>query len=282
MTFVYRKHYKKFYIIFFLIFLNNCQLQESNKSHGINFLENREKTLKVGQTNKNDVIKLIGSAHSTSLSDENIWIYFERTTAKGKLIKLGQNVLKKNNVLELKFDKYGILSSKKFYNKESMNKVKYSERETENEVEILGIKRARDRAETADLRIFLTEEKPLKEFIIKQELDIEIASKGDLSGVGVSGLTGYGIPELIDLVSEKLTKMALGAGIATNERHRRAMIISVGALKNCKKELKRDVVRSEIAAEELRSSIMALESMVGSVGVEDLLDEIFANFCLGK
>ena len=155
-------------------------------------------------------------------------------------------------------------------------------RETENEVEILGIKRARDRAETADLRIFLTEEKPLKEFIIKQELDIEIASKGDLSGVGVSGLTGYGIPELIDLVSEKLTKMALGAGIATNERHRRAMIISVGALKNCKKELKRDLVRSEIAAEELRSSIMALESMVGSVGVEDLLDEIFANFCLGK
>jgi tRNA modification GTPase len=155
-------------------------------------------------------------------------------------------------------------------------------RETKNEVEILGIKRARDRAETADLRIFLTEEKPLKEFIVKQELDIEIASKGDLSGVGVSGLTGYGIPELIDLVSEKLTKMALGAGIATNERHRRAMIISVGTLKNCKKELQRDVVRSEIAAEELRSSVMALESMVGSVGVEDLLDEIFSNFCLGK
>lgn len=155
-------------------------------------------------------------------------------------------------------------------------------RETKNEVEILGIKRARDRAETADLRIFLTEEKPLKEFIVKQELDIEIASKGDLSGVGVSGLTGYGIPELIDLVSEKLTKMALGAGITTNERHRRAMIISVGTLKNCKKELQRDVVRSEIAAEELRSSVMALESMVGSVGVEDLLDEIFSNFCLGK
>ena len=134
MTLIRRKHYKKFYIIFFLIFLNNCQLQESNKSHGINFLENREKTLKVGQTNKNDVIKLIGSAHSTSLSDENIWIYFERTTAKGKLIKLGQNVLKKNNILELKFDKYGILASKKIYNKENMNKVKYSEKETKNEV----------------------------------------------------------------------------------------------------------------------------------------------------
>jgi len=155
-------------------------------------------------------------------------------------------------------------------------------RETKNEVEILGIKRARDRAETADLRIFLTGEKTLKEFIVKQELDIEIASKGDLSGQGVSGLTGYGVPELIDLVSEKLSKLALGAGIATNERHRRAMIASVDALKNCKNELKRDVVRSEIAAEELRSGIIALETMVGSVGVEDLLDEIFANFCIGK
>ncbi len=42
------------------------------------------------------------------------------------------------------------------------------------------------------------------------------------------------------------------------------------------------MVRSEIAAEELRSGIIALETMVGSVGVEDLLDEIFANFCIGK
>ena len=39
-----------------------------------------------------------------------------------------------NNILELKFDKYGILASKKIYNKENMNKVKYSEKETKNEV----------------------------------------------------------------------------------------------------------------------------------------------------
>ena len=134
MTFVYRKHYKKLYIIFFLFLLNNCQLNEPNKAHGVNFLENREKTLTVGKTNQNDIIKLIGRPHSTSLSSDNIWIYFERTISRGKLIKLGQNVLKENNVLELKFNKYGVLTSKKIYNKENMNKVSYSKKETDNKV----------------------------------------------------------------------------------------------------------------------------------------------------
>ena len=134
MTFVYRKHYKKLYIIFFLFFLNNCQLQESNKPHGINFLENREKTVIVGKTNQNDVIRLMGNPHSKAISNEDTWIYFERTIKKGKLIKLGQNVIKKNNVLELKFNKYGILTSKKILNKKNMNKVKYLEKETENNI----------------------------------------------------------------------------------------------------------------------------------------------------
>ena len=134
MTLVKRKHYKNIYIIFFLFLLNNCQLQEPNKPHGINFLENREKTLIIAKTNKNDVIKLIGNPHSTSLTNEATWIYFERTITKGKLIKLGQNILKENNVLELKFDKYGILLSKKIYNKENMTKIAYSNKKTENNI----------------------------------------------------------------------------------------------------------------------------------------------------
>jgi|TARA_B100001093_G_scaffold68413_1_gene58535 outer membrane protein assembly factor BamE (lipoprotein component of BamABCDE complex) len=134
MTFICRKHYRKLYIIFLLIILNNCQLKEPNKAHGINFLENREITLITGETNQNDVVKLIGKPHSTSLKNDNTWIYFERTLTKGKLIKLGQNVLKTNNILELKFDKYGILSSKKIYKKENMNKLSYSKQETENNV----------------------------------------------------------------------------------------------------------------------------------------------------
>jgi len=134
MSFIYRKHYKTFYIILFSLFLNNCQLRDPNKSHGLNFLENREKVLMLGKTNKNDVIKLIGNPHSTSLTDDNTWLYFERVMAKGKLIKLGQNVLVKNNTLALKFDKYGILKDKKIYDKKNMNKVKYSSSVTENNV----------------------------------------------------------------------------------------------------------------------------------------------------
>ena len=61
-------------------------------------------------------------------------MYFERTTSKGKLVKLGQNVLKSNNVLKLEFDKYGILADKKILNKDDMKKVKYSKNETTNEV----------------------------------------------------------------------------------------------------------------------------------------------------
>ena len=134
MTFIRRKYHEKIYIILFLFLLNNCQLNEPNKPHGINFLDNREKLLIVGKTNQNDVLKMIGNPHSKSLKNENTWIYFERTITKGKLIKLGQNILKENNILELNFNNYGILQSKKLYNKEEMNKISYSKKETKNEI----------------------------------------------------------------------------------------------------------------------------------------------------
>ena len=134
MRFVYRKHKELFYIIFFSFFLNNCQLKEANKTHGINFLENREKVLVVGTTNKNDVIKIIGNPHSKSITEDDTWIYIERVITRGSLVKLGQNVLKKNNVLELKFDKFGVLVDKKIYSKDSMNLVKYSKKQTVNDI----------------------------------------------------------------------------------------------------------------------------------------------------
>ena len=122
------------FIIGFFVLLSNCQLKEPNKSHGINFLENREKVLILKKTNKNDVIKLIGNPHSTSIADKNTWIYFERTITRGKMHKLGRNVLKENNILELKFDKYGGLQSKKLYDKKNMKNVEYSKMNTENSV----------------------------------------------------------------------------------------------------------------------------------------------------
>ena len=66
--------------------------------------------------------------------DDNLWIYIERTRTRGKMLKLGRNYLKKNNVLVLEFNKYGILSRKEFFNKEDMNKISFAKDITENEI----------------------------------------------------------------------------------------------------------------------------------------------------
>jgi outer membrane protein assembly factor BamE (lipoprotein component of BamABCDE complex) len=133
MSFVNRKHRRIIYIIFFSLCFNNCQLNSPKKNHGINFLENREKALVLGKTNQNDVISIIGNPHTVSIKEDNTWIYFERTITRGKLIKLGQNVLSENNILKLKFNKYGVLTYKKILHKDDMKKIKYSKKETSNE-----------------------------------------------------------------------------------------------------------------------------------------------------
>ena len=110
----------------------NCQLQEPVKNHGILFLENRSNQLKVNTNNKNDVLKLIGNPHTKSVSNEDSWIYIERVLTKGAYHKLGQNIVKTNNILILTFDKYGILRKKDFLDKNNINKLKFSEKITEN------------------------------------------------------------------------------------------------------------------------------------------------------
>ena len=129
------KTYRIYIITLLLIFLSNCQLKNARNNHGINFLENREKVLLVSKSNKNDVIKLIGRPHTKSIMlGDDRWIYFERSITRGKLVKLGQNVLKINNILELTFDKYGVLKEKNLFTKEDMNKVKFSTAFTDNNI----------------------------------------------------------------------------------------------------------------------------------------------------
>lgn len=109
-------------------------MQEPTKNHGIIFLENRSNKLVLNKTNKNDVIKIIGSPHSKSVNDKNIWIYIERVLTKGKYHKLGKHVLKENNTLVLKFDKFGILKFKKIYDKNDIQKIAFSKSATENKL----------------------------------------------------------------------------------------------------------------------------------------------------
>ncbi len=123
------------FILILPIFLSlGCQRQEVIKTHGISYLEKREKLVTVNKSNKNDVINVLGHPSSTGMINNNTWIYIERTRTRGKLLKLGRNYLKKNNVLVLEFDKYGIVFNKEFYDKEHMKKVKFAKVITENDL----------------------------------------------------------------------------------------------------------------------------------------------------
>ncbi len=124
----------KILTIILTLFLSNCQKNRVIKSHGIIFLEKRESLIKTNVSNQNDVIKIFGEPHIKSLKDNNTWFYVERTKTKGGIHKLGKDVLLNNNVLVVKFDKYGILEEKLFYDKEKMNKHQFSDEVTDNVV----------------------------------------------------------------------------------------------------------------------------------------------------
>ena len=131
--FFFNKHCNIITILILTILLG-CQLQDPDKSHGIAFLENRSNKLILNKSNKNDVIRTIGVPHIKDEQDENNWIYLERILSKGKYHKLGKHELKKNNVLVLTFDKFGILNSKSFFTKDEMNKLKFSKKVTDNDL----------------------------------------------------------------------------------------------------------------------------------------------------
>ncbi len=126
---------KSFLLLFLvLIAISGCARQEVIKSHGISYLENREKLVKVNISNKNDTVLLLGQPSTKGMTNDNLWIYIERTRTRGKLLKLGRNYLKKNNVLVLEFNNYGILTKKDFYNKDNMKELTFAKAITENEI----------------------------------------------------------------------------------------------------------------------------------------------------
>ncbi len=157
-------------------------------------------------------------------------------------------------------------------------------RETSDIVEGMGIALARKRAEKADLRIFLSEADEELE-IRRQTDDIVVRPKADLrqrKENAISGVTGEGLDDLVSRIARVLRHRTASAGMATRERHRAAMAHAQEALGAAQQEVSQGPDRYDIAAEELRGAIRALESLVGRVDVENLLDEIFASFCLGK
>lgn len=157
-------------------------------------------------------------------------------------------------------------------------------RETDDVIEKLGIGRARERAQNADLRVFLIDDSGVPDGLLPEKGDIVIRGKGDLGleGPSVSGLTGGGVQDLVDRVAAELSGRAAGAGTLTRERHRRALVRAIHALEAARHEVNKGAARTEIAAEDIRSAIRALDSLVGRIDVDALLGEIFASFCIGK
>lgn len=157
-------------------------------------------------------------------------------------------------------------------------------RESTDKIESLGVDLAIRRAAAADLRIFLLDEG--EDAPIEPEADdIILRSKADLTGrdyPAISGKSGVGVDRLLLDVEKVLSRFASGAGLATHERHARAMFVSKLSLDEAQNLLDAGPDQYDIVAAELRIGIHALEVLVGRIDTENLLDEIFASFCLGK
>ena len=100
------------------------------KHHGVPFLEKKQTALKVNESNKNDIKNLLGNPSTKSKFDNDIWIYIERKQTQSNFKNLGRMKIFKNDVLVLEIDNYGMLQSKKFYNKNDMKKIKIVEATT--------------------------------------------------------------------------------------------------------------------------------------------------------
>ena len=123
---------KKIFVILLILFVSNCSTKKLENNHGLVNLDKKKNEITVGKTNKNDVVNLFGPASTVSTFDDNIWIFIERVQTKGKIFKFGRNVTKVNNALVLKFNDYGLVSKKEFYDIDKNQKIKFSENVSES------------------------------------------------------------------------------------------------------------------------------------------------------
>jgi tRNA modification GTPase len=155
-------------------------------------------------------------------------------------------------------------------------------------IEREGMRRARARAETADLKLVVLD---ARETAMPTELAgfaadaLIVRNKADLvpatEGLAISALTGQGLDalesRLAEIVATRLGAIDTAAPVLTRARHREALVDAQAALRRS-----RDLDVAELIGEELRGCASALGRIVGRTGVEDLLDVLFAEFCIGK
>ncbi len=157
-------------------------------------------------------------------------------------------------------------------------------RETNDVVEEIGVSRALDRAATADSVVYLYDDTSHLTAFEQDVNVIKLRAKDDkgIYADGVSGRTGSGIETLVKELTQRFGEMSKDVGIATHERHRIAMQNALLHLSNAELFVQQGPEMYDIGAEELRMSCRVLDTLIGRVDVESLLDEIFSSFCIGK
>lgn len=180
-------------------------------------------------------------------------------------------------------------------------------RQTDDPVELEGVRRARMRAAEADLVLWMTDPEhqhstiakdsraaDASVWVIRNKIDldegsriipnesaIELAAEGSSTEFRISASRGEGIPALITaLVSFALEYFGSGEGaLIGRERQRNLLQQSMNALQRCMSAAGEG---EELAAEELRAASYFLGRLLGRIDVEDILDAIFREFCIGK
>jgi tRNA modification GTPase len=163
-------------------------------------------------------------------------------------------------------------------------------RESADEIEQEGLRRALARAEAAELRLFVFDARKPQDaeaaaawpgpetLLVANKIDLAPNFSPPDGTLAVSALTGGGFPALIEALTGRIAATyAVGAPLLTRARHREALEIARGALARSL-----DAGLPELRAEDLRLAWRALGRITGQVDVEDLLDVIFAEFCIGK
>ncbi|MBK3661680.1 tRNA uridine-5-carboxymethylaminomethyl(34) synthesis GTPase MnmE [Bradyrhizobium diazoefficiens] len=158
-------------------------------------------------------------------------------------------------------------------------------RETDDPVEQEGVRRARARAEDADLVLWLVEGERAFDlsggqvWIVRNKIDL--GGAGSIDGFGISASRGDGIPELVDALVKFAADFfgSTEGALVTRARQRDLLRRASDSLR---RSLELVEEGEELAAEELRTAAYALGRLLGRVDVEDVLGAIFQKFCIGK
>jgi outer membrane protein assembly factor BamE (lipoprotein component of BamABCDE complex) len=124
---------KLFIFIILSLFISACTLKKVERHHGVHFLNKKQEKLTVNQSNKNDILKLLGSPSTKSTFDNDLWIYIERKTDNSSLTKFGNERIIVNNVLLLEVNNMGLLASKEFLDLTKMKDLKFTKQTTESQ-----------------------------------------------------------------------------------------------------------------------------------------------------